>query len=449
MNRSSESFKTRTDGDRTNQADRPDNTGSRAVTSKKLLILMGLVAGLGAVIAGAVVVVRAETGLSTAEKMMKRSAWRQARRALRRYLWLQPHDAAAHLKMAEALIRDNRLTQEESVFPAIKHLQEIDDSSPLGAVARTQEGRLTFLILHQPSRAERLFRRAIELDSDARDASYFMWKLLSMTERWYLCAPYFWKVYEQTPDRDKAVLLREWYLTEFSPGTANALLNRNMGFLTAGAETDLRRLSEFHRQEPDSPTNVSALARWYLRKRNFKQALELLETGSRPEGVFADRFFVATLVEALVETGHLDRAETVFDRWPEPHTGYEFWKWQGIIDDEIHRDDANAIAAYQKALDTWAGRMDWPTRHRMAHCFSRMGKRQRADQERKFANAVEKLMEPDVHKKLRIALAQLNRADQIRHIVRFYRKLHRNREARCWEQVIEQLPTLKSKLLER
>ena len=122
-------------------------------------------------------------GLTKGKAALRLGELSKARSYLTRYLWLRPSDSEARLMMAESLVRDDQLTVEHGVKPAIEHLQRVPDSSEFAAEARTREGRLRFLILHQPAAAEKLFHAAIDADPNAIDAYLMLWKLLEMTSR--------------------------------------------------------------------------------------------------------------------------------------------------------------------------------------------------------------------------------------------------------------------------
>src|SRR5438874_222517 len=140
----------------------------------RLIILLLLVGGgwLGWLVA------KAQKSQAAGMRHMARQEWAQARTELSRYLRLHPGDETARLMLAEAYARDDSLEPVQAAQSAIDQLQRVADRSGLGAKARVQEARLRFLILNQPVRAEKLFRRAIQLDPDNYDANFMLWKLL-------------------------------------------------------------------------------------------------------------------------------------------------------------------------------------------------------------------------------------------------------------------------------
>jgi tetratricopeptide (TPR) repeat protein len=388
-------------------------------------------------------VVRANHNRTAAARSIARENWAQARLELARYLRLRPGDSQARLMFAESYARDDSLSAELSAKNAIEQLQCIPDSVPVGARARTQEGRLRFLILNQPIRAESLFRRAIELDDGNYDAHFMLWKLLDMTGRSHLTETLFWRVYELSPALERPLRLREWYLSEFSPGSENAPFDRSMGFLEEaekpGALVDFRRLQQFTLAEPESPIAGAAVARLFLRENLREKSRETLDQIDRLDGAYSEPYYIATRIQVLLECGEFDDVEECFKRWPEPRSGFEFWKFKAIILDEIRRDNEAAVEEYDRALEVWPGRDDWQLMFRKAHCLNRLGKKREADEVRNAAARVEKLMERDVHVGVRQALGHLDDPAAIATVVDFYRKLGRTRESQAWEEHRQQL----------
>jgi len=320
---------------------------------------------------------------------------------------------------------------------SIANLQRIPDNSPLGAKARAQEGRLRFLLLNQPVHAERLLRRAIELDPQNFDAHYMLWKLLDMTGRAYQTEELFWHVYELSGPEERALRLREWFLSEFSPGSETAPLDRNMGFFDnpemPGFVVEYRRFEQFRAAEPDSPIAGSAIARLFMRERMRDRAREMVEEVGLLDGAYREPYYVATRISVLLDFGEFEQARACFDRWPEPKSGFEYWKWKAVILDEVERDDQGAIAAFDQALAVWPGREDWQLMFRKAHCLNRLKRAREAEDLRQKAERFEKALQRDVRADLRKSLARLDDSEAIASIVDFYRKLGRTREADCWE----------------
>src|SRR5579872_736547 len=345
-------------------------------------------------------VCRAERGRSLAAQLMRREVWPQARAELFRYLRLHPADAQSRLMLAEAFVRDDSLHGDESAGLAVDQLQRIPDTSELGAKARMQEGRLRFLILNQPTRAEKLLRHSLELDSDSFDANYLLWKLLDVTGRMHLTREFFWKAYELGPEAERPLRMREWYHTEFSPAAGNMPLDEKMGFTNPQDDsyliTEFRRLQQFRVAEPDSPIAAAALSRLFLRRGIRAKAQEFLESAQSIEGAFDDPYYVPSWIALLIDLGEFDRAEELFRRWPGERSGYEYWKWEGIICDEVRHDDKGAVAAFDKVAGIWPGELDWQLLYRKAHCLVRMKADREAAQARSQALLIERMMEPEV-----------------------------------------------------
>lgn len=382
-------------------------------------------------------VVRALRGHATAVSHLSRQEWAQGRSDLRRYLRLRPGNAPARMLLAEAFARDESLDGVQATQAAIDQLQQIPDSSPLGARARKQEGLLRFLVLHQPVRAERLFRQAIELDPNHYDAHYMLWKVLALTSRSHLTEAVFWRVFELARPEDRPLVLREWFLAEFSPGSGAEALDRMMGILADSERPNVlgqyRRLHAFRAAEPESPIAGVALARLFLQEGKRDEALEFVDESGSLAGAYHEPYYVATRVAILLDFGEFEQAEACLERWPEPQSGYEYWKWKAIILDDVKHDDLAAIAAYDRALEVWPGNDDWALMHRKAHCFSRLGRNGEADEIRKTSARIEYQMQRDSIARLRLALGHLDDPAEMARLVDFYTKLDRGREAAMWE----------------
>jgi tetratricopeptide (TPR) repeat protein len=367
---------------------------------------------------------------------------------LARYRWLHPHDAEAHLLYAEALVKDENLPQDAAVADALRHLRAIPDTASLGTRGRTQEGRLELFVLHHPSRAEGLLRRALELDADAPDPHYVLWKLKDLTGRSHQAEHEFWTVYEASPIEHRAWRLREWYMSQFYPATANPLLDRLMGIVprqTDPSQGEALRFLRFRNAEPEAPLGYAALARWFQLEGDSRFALTTLDQAKAnipdPE---QDPYFTGTLTSLLIELGELERADQCFQRWPEPRSGYEYWLTEGQVLQEVRGEYAQACAAYDRALSEWPGPIDWRTRNRKANCLARLRDQAGAARERERAKVLENLMEEKLHQRLRRALGFLEDPMQVQMVVDFYRQIDRPREAAAWEEQVARVTASKS-----
>jgi tetratricopeptide (TPR) repeat protein len=377
--------------------------------------------------------------LVQAEQLLTDRDCPAARNALETYLRFRPHDATAHLMFAEALIRDNKLPLDQKVSSALQHLTGIPDSSPRAAEARLQEGRLTLLLWQQPGRAERAFRQALRLDPHRQEAHALLWKLYDLTDRWDLAEEQVWQSFDRLPVEERAYRLREWYLSEFSPGTANVELERRLGLLRENElpsdSSHQRRLEAFLVAEPDWVDGYALLARWFHRQGGLHQAGRQLDLAEKlPSGMTAP-LVIATRVAVCSELSDFERAKESFQKWPPPHDGYDYWKTAGLIADQVTRDTGFACEAFERAIQTTAGKSDWLTQHRLAQCLLRAGNAERAASVRQHSKVVELLMEAPVHTGLRRDLLTPLAPQTISRMVDFYRKLERHREAEAWAQL--------------
>jgi tetratricopeptide (TPR) repeat protein len=229
-------------------------------------------------------------------------------------------------------------------------------------------------------------------------------------------------------------------LSEFHPGTANSVFDEMMGFTAKGSASSegavFKRLLEFREQDPKSQLTHAALAEWFRLRGNPTHALFLLQQAPKSEASHDDPFFLATHIEVLIDLGEFVRAIELMKSWPKPHSGYAFWRCRGIVNDEVLQDVQMALSDYSRALATPMGKTDWPLMVRKAHCLVLAQRKAEAAQLRQQAKDVEKLMEQDVHQRMRRILAQLQRPEGLLEMGDFYRKLGRTREAESWQQHI-------------
>lgn len=383
-----------------------------------------------------------ESGFDSAQRSLRKRRFADARSAAERFLLIHPGHHEARMTAARAWVLDENLPALEGARNAITHLSQIPDDAANAAEARMLEGRLTFLILLRPTAAEALFRRALEIDPDQFDSHYMLWKLFDMTERYFDSEPHFREAYRLVPPQQKAVRLREWYLSQFSPLSSCAELDGMMGFRGLREPTSelvaFRRLTAFSNEEPESPMVAAAIAQSQLRNRERDAALQTLESIPDCDSV-TNSYFVAALTEVLLELGQLERAQKVYQNWPQPADGYRYWRITGMVHQLAKGDYALAADFYEKALEDWPGPSDWLTMHRRFRCLALLGKKEAADAARKQSEAVEQLMELEDHQQQKEALGHLNDPDKLRQIITFYNSLGRPWEAQQWRDVVRAL----------
>ncbi|GIW96618.1 MAG: hypothetical protein KatS3mg110_4659 [Pirellulaceae bacterium] len=385
-------------------------------------------------------------GLSNAHRLLQRQRWSEARWELWRYLWLHPRQPSALLLLADSYIRDESIPQQEAAVRALDTLQQIPDQSTYAAEARTKEGWIQLFMLHQPSRAEEKLRHAAELDRFAVEPRYWLWKLYDLTGRSNLAEPVVWQVLELTPEADRAMRLREWYMSQFFPLSGCAALDFRMGLLGENeiptVDVERRRFQLFRDAEPDRALGYAALARWLTREGMPQVALEVLQAGEKQllDTEKSHPFFLATMIEVLIDLGKFAEAEAYFLRWPDEDRSFEYWRWRGVIEEEVRGDYQAAVAAYDQALPVWPGPVDWRMRVRKANCLARLGRAEEAERVRREAKQIEAQMDNSVHAPLRAALADLNDRRSLLRMAEFYRDLGRPREAASWLQLAMKLP---------
>jgi tetratricopeptide (TPR) repeat protein len=352
-------------------------------------------------------------------------------------------DSEARLLMAEAYVKDDASTipVRERVEAAIIHLQQIGDDRRHASMARLQEARLRLLILHQPARAERLLHQSLQLDPDSHDANLLMWRLLDITGRHTQSGPYFWKAYGLSSAVDRPGRLREWFFAEFFPGTANLDYDQVLSTrATDEMPASIQRFLLFRDAEHDSPANHAAVARYFLVKGNPQHALKMLRRATDLSGTLRDPFYVRILFETLMELGEYEKAKICFDKWPGPPSGFDYWRCKGMFHEKVLQDYAAACRAYETALKTGPGKVDWSVMMRLVHCLRQTGNTQRAERLQQRVNAIiRELLTNENLASIKSALLSLDNPGAVALVRDFYKSLRRDREAREWESYRLQL----------
>lgn len=366
-----------------------------------------------------------------------------ARKAIKRYLQVDPRNTEALMLAGTASLEDDSIDQVAAANQALVYFSRIPDNAPTAALARSFEGRAAFLILQEPARAERLFQRSIQLDPDQFDAHYLLWQLFNMTERYFLGETTFREVYRLCPLEQRSFRLREWYSSQFSPLSACSQLDLMMHFRESeevpSEEIARKRLSSFLDYEPQEPSTAAAMAQWHLRNQSRESALEVLESIKDRESAHHNQFYQALFIETLIEIGQLERAGQEFKKWDSPHEGYQYWRLAGMHAQDVEGDTASAAIFLSQAIQAWPGPSDWLLMNRLSRCLALQGRREDAQKMDMEAKRVEELTTLTVHQKVRAALSQLDNPDALEEVVRFYEAFHRDWEAQAWTEVIASL----------
>ena len=408
--------------------------------------LSGLVIGAAGLLLAAVVgaVAWSGQGLGEARLRAKHGLWSEVHAPVERYLWLHPRSPEANLLAAEALVKDDSLPLNQRIGGSVARLRTIPDDALQAVEARLAEARVHLFLNYSPSAAEMALRRALKIDPEDGDTNYLMWKLLDLTRRSEGAEPFFWKVLVARPEGQRAIVLRDWYLSQFYPLTSTSELDRMMAFrispIDDAAIVESNRLLRFRASEPDSPLCNGAMARWFRTQGDLPFALDLLDktpVADPPEGTW-EPFFRGTLVDVLLDLGEIDRGGEEFDRWPAGDQSRDYLLARGRVLQDARDDPAGAAAAYAESLAAWPGAIDWRTMNRAANCFARAGDEEGATAMRKRAAKLEALMDDKLHDHLRIVLGQLDNPAALEEVVAFYREIGRPQEAGAWSGYIDQ-----------
>lgn len=416
--------------------------GTRAMITGNGWRRTGLLAFAVAVIGAGGSLWYLQGAFARAEGFARHGLWSRARTELTRYLWLHPTDGPAHLLMAETWAHDEAKHGETALRQVQEHLAQIPTDSPVGPRARIQEARMRLFRLDQATAAEDALRIALSREPDNLEANYLLWKVFELTRRGGLAEPSFWKVLELTPATERADRLREWYLGQFFPRTANPNLDLLLGVIRPGqpqtARTESDRLVRFRRAEPHRALPHVAMARWFQEEGDPKFAWELLQQAHATKDQ-PDAFSVATTISVLIDLGETELAKEWWQRWPEPRDSYEYWLWTGILREQADFEYDGAVDAFRRALEHWPGPIDWRTRHRLVNCLRRSGKTAEADREQQAIKSIEDLSTDALHDQLRQAANTPRDPASTKLLADFYQRIGRPREAEGWRTVAHPL----------
>ena len=409
---------------------------------KRWIVVIAMLLVIGGVLGRAAYVRNRDLqGLEAARSQVKDGAFASARGLLRRYLHRRPDDAEAKYLLAECLIKDEFLPP-DAVAEAVTVLGEIPDASPLGVPAQSQIARIQLLVLQQPWAAERTLRAILDAAPNEKQAHYLMWKLLDLTARSQESEPHAWRVIEQSVDIERRERLREWYLSQFYPNVATLELDRQFGASDPGAdsrgERELTRFLTFQKAEPDGPLGYAGEARWMLSQGDPKAAHEALQRGIKANRKAAETspLFIAAMIETQINLGEMERAADWLAKWPKPHEGNFYWRWAGVVADEVHDDPERAIEALTRSLQVWPGPVDWRTRTRIANCLQRLRRADEAQRMRDEAKSVEMLVADPLHRDLYARLNRLDNPEALAGVIEFYEQLRREKEVNAWKAVV-------------
>lgn len=425
----------------------PPEGSSRAFLSRRRTFLL-VICALAAVWSG-YSYWSIESGLQRGQQAAAKGHWSQTHDHLSHYLAWHPDDSAAHLLMAEALVRDNTQSGQDSVKRAIEHLTQIKDDSPLAARARLQQARLSLLILQRPAAAERLLRESLELNPESRDANILMWKLMDVTGRHVVSRQYFWQAYEVSPESGRPALLRDWFLAEFFPETANSSFHNAAGARAVGKiPASVNLLVRLRESQPEAQFVHAALATYYLERGQPKSSLELLKEAPDLAQAMKDPFFVSVLFESLVDLGENEKATTCFEQFPQPHAGYLYWRSNAMFHHHVKEDTAAAVRAYEEALSTWPAKFDWGLMTKLSECLRKIG---RSDDAENILERVKQLttriLTEEKTIQLRDKLRRLNDPAVAGELCEIYTEFGLMKEANAWAEHQEKLSTSSPSLL--
>lgn len=377
-----------------------------------------------------------ESGLKRAQQAAKHGEWRLARYHLTEYLDWHPRDSEAHFLMAEAFVKDDVEGSQDFIHSAIHHLQKIEGDAPLAAKARLQEARLVLLMLQQPARAEQLLHASLELEPYSLEANLLMWKIRDLTGRHIISGEYFWRVYELSSEAERPLRLRDWYLAEFYPESANEAFYRALGVSAIGTiPASINLLVRFVETEPEAPFARAALATFYFQQGDLSSSLDILKEAPNLSQAMEDPFFVAALFATLVELGEFEKARMCFKQFPAPRAGDLYLRSEGLFRQYIQEDPAAAVESYKLALATWSGKFDWGLMTRLSECLRKIGQIEESERmQSRVKYLTTKILLKEKTSRLRDKLLDLYNPNVAVEMRDFYQEFGLNQEAAAWEE---------------
>jgi tetratricopeptide (TPR) repeat protein len=424
-----------------NDAGRPLLVAPHSFRKARLATLVAAVL-VPIALAGGAAIFFAEQGLATGERLARHGLWQEVHRPISRYLWLHPASPRANLIAAEALVKDDSIPLMQRITDSLRCLGRIPDTAAEGVSARIAEARVKLFLRYEPMAAEQSLAKAIAIDPESLEAHLLSWKLLELTGRAEEAEEVFWKCLALSPEEQRPLRLREWYVSQFFPLTATAELDRLMGFRGSAAEpgvaVEMRRLQRFRLAEPQEPVPHAALAELFLRENEPELAFDVLDEAAAqmPVERQTNPFILGVVVETLLELGEAEHARETFDRWPEPHVGRRYWLVRGRVLQEADNEPAEAADAYRESLLTWPGEVDWRTTNRLAGCLARAGKADAAAETRGIVQQIQEALPQETLQNLLDALASPANPEVALEMARFYRQIGRVREAEAWDAVV-------------
>jgi tetratricopeptide (TPR) repeat protein len=371
-----------------------------------------------------------------ARRAVRIGDWPQVKLRLNRYLWWHPNSVEGRMLMAEACIKaEDTSDTAAAAHQARLHLQLIEGSPQQLALARLQEARLAWLLQRSPTMAEELLRQSLTFDDNLAESHVLMWHLLDLTGRHVLSDEHFWRAYDLSPPAAQTRLIRDWFLSEFYPNDLHGTLFSQLGITAVNSiPASINLLVHFRETEPQSPVIHAALAAYYRQLGNLKATIDLLKESQNSAASMQDQFFVSVLFEALIDLGEFSKAEETFNRFPQPHDGFLYWRCASLYYDYIHEDNEQSLHCFRKAMTYPPAKLDWGLMNRMAACMRKLGMIEEADKlQRRVERLSQEILTTEHTSMLRRSL-QSSDAAAASKFVEFYEEFGLVREVEAWKQ---------------
>ena len=388
------------------------------LTNRAVVFLVGLL-GLFALLLVVGFVVGPSYLKTSANESITQKRWSSAATHLEHYLLLRPNDHESRILLATSLLGMGN----QQAGDALLQLERVPDTDLRAAEARSKSGDILLNRLRKAEAADRMFRRALELDPDLIEARLGLFQI------------YWW---EQRKIPESLEWMEEVY-RRGSPQQRLTALTKRFWFYYAEfpAYQAMPMMRTFLHEDPTDFGARVGLARCLFEESKYEEGAVLLRQclSERPADISAR----SLLSGHLVQRGDWTELRSVLDEWPMDDRELIYWEYQGLYLDQAAGDSRGALEAFEKVL---ASRPDrWSVRFRLSRCLEELGQRERAKQEQEISNRIGRaLLNTRVRRLLEEVLPHIQaRPEGCREVGRLLSEIGLAKEAERWFQMEEEI----------
>lgn len=372
---------------------------------------------------------------------LKNGDFQGARVFAERSLQYAQRDPETLLVFSEAVYKDPSLPEDKRLRLALDSLSNIRDNAINGYQARVNEASILFFNQKMPVAAELSLQRAARQDPSRHEAWQSLFQIYCCTGRETLTESLFQKMLETSTGRlQKTDVLKAWFASQFALSAFNQRTDEQLQteqIAPGSIPTSQKRLLMFRQAEPDQPMAQTALAYWFYLRRDPVQAKKLLDEMDPGMINPADPHFLMAAVNIYFESGDIELAKSLHEGWDD-ESWFEYWRQQGVIQQDFGTEYGNAILAYEKALQIWPGPIDPSVYFRLETCLRRVNRQNDAAAYLQRATEMKQVTDLEQIKELlrRMGTGPVD-GETCRALAQFYKKLGRDYERRHWLELAE------------